>query len=1045
MRRATALSLVLLLGAEAVLAWYLKGLYEAELQQGLGYHETELATSLRSVIDGYGHLVDVVVRSDLERPEVLTLLGKVAGTDSAQARRLRGRLYRLLYPTYEILRGHDLRVLQFVRPDGTSFVRFNRPDLYDDDIARDRPLLRLVIDSGRSGQAFENGRVYPGFRYAYPLFAGAEGDRRLIAVADFSVSFDAVRRLLQESGSGAGTQGRFVLRRDLLEQVGHPSARALFRPVAIHPAFVLEDEASSLRDTKPSLPLPPWVDEVDRNLAGDAGVQAAIDAGQPRAVLSCITLDDCYAVALLPVRDSAQRVAGFLVTYSPAPRLAMTRNRLAVAFLGGSLLILVAGFALRRALASRQRLRTISENMAEGLYVVDTAGITLYVNAAASELLGYASHELVGQPAHDLIHAQHGEEAVPADRCPTRLWAARGEVFRSDMEVFRHKTGRLLRVSLVSSPLREEGQVTGTVVLFRDIGAEHEARMRLQQADIAFSNLAEAVVVTDADANIQAVNHAFTLITGYSDEEVRGQNPRLLASGRHDRIYYERMWQSILGLGFWEGEIWNKRKNGEIYPETLKINAVRDDQQRLVGFVSVFSDITELRAKEERLRHLAYHDQLTGLYNRNAFLQILEHALHRAQDRGAGLALLYLDLDRFKRINDTLGHIVGDGLLQEVARRIRTSLRAQDEAARLGGDEFVVLIEDIDQQAAPARVAHALLERIRAPLGLDGKPLHVTASIGICVFPEDGDSPTALLKNADAAMYLAKQSGRDAYRYFTAAMAKEADARFELETRLREALKTGQMRLVYQPKVALADGRVIGLEALVRWQHPRDGLLTPDRFLGVAAETGLMQPLTQWVLGEASRQSARWRDAGLPVGRIACNLDAGVFHPADLEALLLAAVREAGITPADLELEILETGMLREAQSQGLWDRLVGHGFDLSIDDFGTGESSLARIKELPVSTLKIDRGFVRDIETSEGDRSIVRTVIAMTRTLGKEALAEGVETDAQMRFLIEAGCDAVQGFWFSRPLPPEAIPDLIRDQVCRTRLAALLPGRIPA
>ncbi|HSQ06596.1 MAG TPA: EAL domain-containing protein, partial [Chromatiaceae bacterium] len=656
----------------------------------------------------------------------------------------------------------------------------------------------------------------------------------------------------------------------------------------------------------------------------------------------------------------------------------------------------------------------------------------------AGELLGYASSEVIGQVARHLIHARHGSEAVPAEACPMRLCANRGETYRSDQESFRHKDGRLIPVSLTGSPLREEGEVTGTVVLFRDISAEVETRIRLRQAEIAFSHLAEAVVVTDANARIQAVNHAFTQITGYREEEVLGQNTRILASGRHDDRFYEQMWEALRGVGYWEGEVWNRRKSGEIYPEALKITAVCDANQAIVGFVSVFSDITELRAKEERLRHLAYHDQLTGLYNRNAFLQIFEHALHRAQDRQVRLALLYLDIDRFKRINDSLGHVVGDGLLQEVARRIRAALRVQDEVARLGGDEFVILIEDIDEPAATARLAHSLLGAIRVPVEVEGKSLYVTISIGVCVYPEDGTDPTTLLKNADAAMYLAKQSGRDSYRYFTAAMAREADARFALETSLRPALEAGQMRILYQPKMALADGQVIGVEALVRWQHPSEGLLAPDRFLGAACEIGLMQPLTQWVIGEVSRQCARWRAEGLEVGPIACNLDAGVYHPAALETMLLETVAAAGITPADIELEILETGMLRDLPSQGLWQRLVTHGFDLSIDDFGAGESSLARIKELPVRTLKIDRNFLRDLETNAEDRSIVHTIIAMTRTLGKQALAEGVETDAQVRFLIEAGCDAIQGYWFSPPVPPEAIPDLMRGHHGRDRLAAL-------
>ena len=1045
MRRATLLALVAFLCAQALWAWTLWGIYQAEVRLALDHHQADLDASLRSLVDGYGHTVDVVTRTTIDRPELRALLAEAAGADPEQARHLRGRFYRLLYPTYSILRDHDLRDLQFVLPNGTSFLRFQRPDLVGDAIVADRPMLRAVLDRGEPGQAFEMGRVHPGYHFAYPLYEGAGSVRRLIGVADYGVSFAAIRRFLQKSGEPHGVASRFILRGGLLDEVGHPSARALFRPSPLHPDFVVEDEKSILSDTEPSLSLPPWVDTLERQLSQDARVQGAIAAGTPHTTLACTSLEHCYAVALLPVLDSTQRVAGFLNAYNPVPGIVDTRISLLLAFVAGSLMILGAGITLRRVLASNQRLRSISEHMAEGLCVIDSAGTTLYTNVAANELLGYASHELVGQPAHLVIHPSDSDQVGPRESSPLRQYAERGEVYRSDQEIFRRKDGVLLRVSVVSWPMREQGEVTGTVALFRDISAEYEARTRLRQAEIAFSHLAEAVVVTDAEGSIQVVNPAFTKITGFAEEEVRGKNPRILASGRHDRAFYERMWHAIRNLGYWEGEIWNKRKNGEVYPEVLKITAVHDAEKRIVGFVSVFTDIAEFRAKEERLRHLAYRDQLTGLYNRSAFMQIVEHALHRARDRGTRLALLYLDIDRFKRINDTLGHVIGDALLRKIAQRIRKTLRAQDEAARLGGDEFVVLLEDIDQQATPARVAHALLDRIRTPLAVDGKPLHITSSIGICVYPEDGDSAATLFKNADAAMYLAKQSGRDACRYFTAAMAREAEARFELETELRLALKTGQLRLEYQPKVALADGRVLGLEALVRWQHPREGLLLPGRFLSVAAENNLMQPLTHWVVAEASRQCARWHTDDLAVGRLSCNIDASIYHPGMLEAMLLKAVAEAGITPADLELEVLETGMLKETLAHGLWGRLVAHGFELSIDDFGTGESSLARLKELPVSTLKIDRAFVRDLETDQGDRSIVRTVIAMAKILGKRAVAEGVETDAQMRFLIEAGCYAVQGNWFSPPLPPEEIPDLIRSDLCRDRLWGLAREEAPA
>ena len=1045
MRRATLLALVAFLCAEILWAWALWGIYRSDMRGVLDHQAADLEVSLRTTMNGYGHTVDVVNRTLMDQPEVRALLAEAATADPEQARRLRGRLYRLLYPTYAALRDHDVRALQFISPDGTSFLRFHRPDLYGDAIAPDRPVLQAVLEGGAPSHAFEIDRVYPGFHYAYPLYDGDGAQRRLLAVVDYGVCLDAIGQSLDDAGGPQRPISRFMVRRDLLEQVSHPSTRALFRPSRLHKAFVVEKEASSLAEGQPGLTPPAWVDEVERRIANDGQVQRAIDAGQAQTALVCPTIRECYGAALLPVLDSAQRAAGFLVAYAAAPGVVATRNVLLVAFAAGSLLIMGAGIALRRALADNQRLRSISENMAEGLCVIDGAGKTVYTNAAANRLLGYDGHELVGQPAHQVIQPKDRAEDSTPDGSPIRQHAERGEVYRSDDETFRRKDGSLMRVSVVSWPLREQGEVVGTVALFRDISAEYEARMRLRQAEIAFSHLAEAVVVTDAQVCIQAVNPAFTQITGYSEAEVRGQNPRILASGRHDRAFYERMWHSIRSLGYWEGEIWNKRKSGEIYPEIIKITAVRNEQRRIVGYVSVFTDIAEFRAKEERLRQLAYRDQLTGLYNRSAFIQIVEHALHRARDRGGRLALLYLDIDRFKRINDTLGHTVGDALLRKIAKRIRSILRAQDEAARLGGDEFVVLLEDIDQQTTPARVAHALLDRIRAPLSVDGKPLHITSSIGICVYPEDGDSPATLFKNADAAMYLAKQSGRDACRYFTAAMAREAEARFELETELRQALTTGQMRLVYQPKVSLRDGQVLGLEALVRWQHPREGLLGPGRFLAIAADNGLMQPLTQWVVREVSRQCALWRTEGLAFGRISCNLDASILHPAMLESMLLQTVAEAGITPADIELEVLETAMLKETLTHGLWGRLVAHGFELSIDDFGTGESSLARLKELPVATLKIDRSFVCDLETNPGDRSIVRTILAMAKILGKHAVAEGVETDEQMRFLIEAGCYAVQGNWFSPALPPEEVPELIRGDGCRKKLLGLMRAHVAA
>ena len=1037
MSRATLLALLAFLLAELLLSWALWGMFRLESRQLLAMHQHELEHSYADTIDGFDRLVDVVHDQSIDTPRVRGLLAALAEAENlppqqaaSERRRVRGTLYRELYDSYAVLRRNDVRTLLVVTPDGRAFLRFHRPDLYGDPIAADRPLIGAAIATQNARRGFENGRVVPGYRFVLPLLA----DGRLLAVVDYGLSYDALRRVLRRADGGDDHASRFLLRRAPLRRVAHPTALELFEPAALGPDLLVERARSPLRTTPAASPRLP-VDAIDRRLAAVPAVQRAMAEGRSAARHLCLGFADCTAVALLPIPDSAGLTAGYFVTYHQEPEFAALR----VQFLGllgvGSLLLLGAGFTLRRWLASRQRLRTITEHMAEGLYVMDLRGRIIHVNDAACTLLGFERRALLGRDAHVLLHAHSDGESLPAHLCPVRHEPRLGRIYRNDDEIFRRSDGTLVPVSVLASPLREERQVVGSIVLFRDLTEERAARERLRRADIAFRNLAEAVVVTDADANIQAVNRAFTAITGYAEAEVLGRNPRMLQSGRHDGRFYKRLWHQLVRTGRWEGEIWNRRKSGEVYPEWLKINAVVGRGGTILGYVSVFSDITELRANQERLRRLAYEDQLTGLYNRSAFMEALQQALQHARGVGTRLALLYLDLDRFKRINDSLGHVTGDALLEEVAGRIRAVLRPQDEVARLGGDEYVLLLDDVSERTSPARVAHALLAAVRRPMVLDGRRLHITASVGIALFPDDGGDAGTLLKHADAAMYLAKQQGRDGYRYFTGAMAVEARRRFELEAALREALRRDRLRLVYQPKVSLADGAVIGLEALLRWEHPRDGLLAPGQFLDVARDAGLMQPITEWLLHEAARQCRTWRDAGLRCGRISVNLDTGFFQPLPLEGLLLQIVAEAGISPDDLELEILETAMRADAETAALWQRLVGAGFELSIDDFGTGESSLARIKQLPVRTLKIDRSFVADIEHDDSDRAVIRTIIAMAKTLGKRALAEGVETEAQLRFLLRGGCDAVQGFYFSRPLVPEAVPELLRAPTFAARL----------
>lgn len=1025
MRRSTRIAAVLFLVAEGVFAWGLWRVFASETGQSLALARSELELGYRGAIEGKAELIGAILRQAVSVPAVTGLLSQASGEDARGRQQARESLRRLLAPSFRILEGRDIRELRLILPDRTLLLGLGgRPGKPGDAGAAEQALIAATIETREPHRGFEGSPDSPAFHFAYPLIVSGA----LVGVADFALPLSAIRELLGRTVLDPGAYSR-VLRAGDLSQPSRESGTDQDAPAA-----------SPAANTRAARPVPGWLATVDQRFAADPALAAAMRAGNAYGTHICLGSAGCYAATAMPLRDSLGRPSAALVAYTVDPAYSARRDRLALIFVLGSLLILAAGAASRQWLVSRQRLKTVTESMAEGLYVVGRDGRILFANPAAVALLGYPREDLIGRDARRLFHLECSAMAAVGGHCAGAELLVDDGVRRDGDARFRRRDGSPIRVSVVCSPLREEGEVVGSIVLFRDVTGELETRERLERADVAFRNLAEGVLVTDAEMRIIAVNPAFSQITGYAESEVLGQTPSLLASGRHDAAFYEDMWRRIAETDAWEGEIWNRRKDGETYPEWLRINTIRRDSGELLGHVAVFSDITELRANEERLRSLSYQDQLTGLYNRASFVDLCDHALIRCRGRGTRLALLYLDIDRFKRINDNLGHVQGDALLEALAPRLRACLRPQDEAARLGGDEFAVLLEDLDSRAMVARTAHEILARMREPILLDGRPVYLSASMGISVFPDDGADTQTLMKNADAAMYLAKQQGRDGYRYFSAAMASEVEQRFELESELRQALELGQLRLYYQPQVDLSNGFVIALEALVRWEHPVDGVREPGAFLDVARDAGLMPQLTEWTLREACRHCGQWRRMGLPFGRIAFNLDAVSVPPAELEPLLMSVVRDAGIAPQDLELEILETAMHPADVDKGLWERLVTLGFELAIDDFGTGESSLARLKRLPVRTLKIDRGFVREIQHQEHDRAIVSTVIAMTRTMGKRALAEGVESEAQLRFLINAGCDAVQGYIFSPPLPAEQIPTLLRSGRLRRRLTDVRP-----
>ena len=561
------------------------------------------------------------------------------------------------------------------------------------------------------------------------------------------------------------------------------------------------------------------------------------------------------------------------------------------------------------------------------------------------------------------------------------------------------------------------------------VGEIEVNQQKLRQAAVVFDNTSEGILITDRDHRIVSVNKAFTEITGYTEEEVLGRNPSLLQSGQQDSAFYEAMWDSILSTGQWRGEIWNRRKNGEVYPELLSINTFCNDKGEVTHHIGVFSDISNIKEVERQLEYLAHHDPLTDLPNRLLCIARLEHALQVAKRNDEQVGVLFLDLDMFKNINDSMGHAKGDSLLQQVARRVRESIRDEDTFARLGGDEFVLIIGNIHSRQDVALIAENILALFFRPFLVDERDVFISASIGISLFPEDGEDPGMLLRNADAAMYRAKSQGRNNYQFYTVALTHRVRERLSIETHLRQALNRKELRLHYQPQYSLASRQITGVEALLRWEHPEMGMVTPDRFIPVAEETGLIVPIGEWVLKTACRQLKQWQEQGHPTMRMAVNLSARQFWKPGLAKVVEGCLQESGIAAQYLDLELTESIIMHDTDIvvETLAD-LHKAGVELSVDDFGTGYSSLSYLRRFPLDRLKIDRSFVRDIMSNPADAEMIVSIIALGHSMKLKVLAEGVETEEQLHYLREQGCDEVQGFYFSKPLPAEELDELFRQ-----------------
>ena len=546
--------------------------------------------------------------------------------------------------------------------------------------------------------------------------------------------------------------------------------------------------------------------------------------------------------------------------------------------------------------------------------------------------------------------------------------------------------------------------------------ARREQESSLRQAAAVFDATQEGVLVTDAEQRIVHVNRAFARITGFEEREVLGQTPVLFKSGRHDEAFYQSMWNALKNRHAWSGEVWNRRRNGEVYPLWQNLRAIHDEDGVLTHYVAVFSDVSAIKRSQNELDYLAHHDPLTNLPNRLLFTERVEHALERARREGREGIVILLDLDHFKHINESLGHNHGDLLLKAVGERLATLMAGGMTLARLGGDEFGLLCEDFSPEQA-TDLAGRIQQCLAAPFHLSTQNLFISASLGISPFPGAAENVEQVLRNADSALFKAKSVGRETFAFYSQELTEQARQRVELVTALRQGLEQDELRLVFQPIHDLADGRLIGVETLVRWQHPQRGLVPPAEFLPVAEESGLIGAIDAWVLERACRQMRDWTERGLQLSFIAVNVSCRLFSRGELDTRVARVLADTGLEPGRLELEITESAVMEDPDTAlELLDRLCKLGVRLSIDDFGTGYSSLQRLKRLPVHKLKIDQSFVHNLPDDRDDVAIAKAVTALGHSLGLEVLAEGIEHQRQADFLRGLGCDHGQGYLFSRP-----------------------------
>lgn len=677
---------------------------------------------------------------------------------------------------------------------------------------------------------------------------------------------------------------------------------------------------------------------------------------------------------------------------------------------------------------SHHILKNLLDSLPLAIVWQDLGGIYLGCNKQFGCLLGLSSPEAIVGETNATLRVNKQINKTLLDIVENII--QHKPFYHQSIELLQFSEGSAYWLKINKIPLKNTSDhIEGVLCGVEDVTQYKRYEEKVNKIAKALENCTEAIFITDVQNQIVLVNRAFTQITGYSERDVLGRSSAtIIRSEKHSAEFYKAMWASVNAVGHWEGEIWNQRKNGDVFPEWLHITVIRDEiEQKITHYLAIFSDITQRKQAEQRLSYLAYYDSLTGLPNRALFDDRLTRAIQHAHLHQSLVAVMFLDLDRFKYVNDTWGHAIGDLLLKAVAKRLTEVVEKTDTVARFGGDDFTVVLESVANTEDVALVAQKILDAILSPFNLGGRETFITTSIGISLYPTDGSDADTLLKNADVAMYRAKEGGKNNYQFFTAQMNTWVHQRLLLENQLRYALERDELVLYFQPQMHLASGHIVGAEVLLRWQHPELGLVPPHVFIPLAEETGLVVAIGEWVLHRTCVRHQHWCSSGKPILRMAVNLSLRQFQQRQLIKQIVRVLDETSMDPTLLELELTESILMQNADNTiKTLHSIKDMGIQLAVDDFGTGYSSLSYLKRFPIDVLKIDKSFIHDIPTNQEDMAITRAIVAMARSLRLSVIAEGVENKSQLIFLKSLKCDEVQGFLIAPPLPEHEFLELL-------------------